>query len=97
MFISSIVQGIRRTAIPKYFSDRLVEVIDDLLGTPFVQGPVKLVRSRVLYVFADAQLEDLSAGQKVLVRVGPENAALIKTKLREIRRELVAETPAAHN
>jgi hypothetical protein len=81
----------------KYFNDRLVEVIDDLLDAPDVQGPVKLVRPKVLYEFADAELEDLSAGQKVLVRVGPENAALIKTKLRELRREVVAETPAPHN
>jgi hypothetical protein len=51
----------------------------------------------VLYAFVDAELEDLSAGQKVLVRIGPESAALIKTKLREIRRELVAETSAPRN
>jgi len=74
----------------KYFNDRLVDVIDHLLATPDVGGPVELVRPKVFYEFTDPELEELSAGQKVLVRIGPENAAVIKTKLREIRRELVA-------
>jgi Protein of unknown function (DUF3014) len=75
----------------KQFNDRLVEAIDDLLEAPEVQPPVKLVRPKVMYEFDDPELEDLSAGQKLLVRMGPENAAVLKAKLREIRRELVAE------
>ncbi|MFQ6024375.1 MAG: DUF3014 domain-containing protein [Acidiferrobacterales bacterium] len=71
-----------------YFNDRLVEVIDDLLATPDVQGPVKLVRPKVMYQFADPDLEARSAGQKILIRMGSENAARIKAKLQEIRREL---------
>jgi hypothetical protein len=78
----------------KYFNDRLVEVIDDLLAAPEVRGPVKLVRPKVMYEFADPELEALSAGQKVLIRIGPENAALIKVKLRDLRRELGVEGPA---
>ena len=62
----------------KYFNDRLVEVIDDLLAAPEVNGPVKLVRPKVMYEFADPELEALPAGQKVLIRMGPENAASIK-------------------
>jgi hypothetical protein len=81
----------------RYFNDRVVDVIDHLLATPDVQGPVELVRPKVFYEFADPELEELSAGQKVLVRIGPENAAVIKAKLREIRRELVAEAPAPGN
>jgi hypothetical protein len=78
----------------KYFNDRLVEAIDDILAAPDVQQPVKLVRPKVLYEFADPELEDLSGGQKVLIRMGPENAAVIKAKLREIRHELGADGPA---
>lgn len=77
----------------KQFNDRLVEVIDNLLETPDVEQPVNLVRPKVMYEFDDPELEELSAGQKLLVRMGPENAAVLKTKLREIRRELVAEAP----
>lgn len=78
----------------KYFNDRLVEVIDDLLAAPDVHGPVELLRPKVMYQFADPELEQLSAGQKILIRIGPDNAAVIKTKLRELRRELGVEGPA---
>ncbi|HVS27144.1 MAG TPA: DUF3014 domain-containing protein [Burkholderiales bacterium] len=74
-----------------YFNDRLVEVIDHLLAAPEVQGPVKLVQPRVMYQFADPELEALSAGHKILVRMGSENAAGIKAKLKEIRPELTGQ------
>jgi hypothetical protein len=77
----------------KYFNDRLVEVIDDLLAAPDVRGPVRLVRPKVMYEFADPELEELSAGQKLMIRVGPDNAAAIKAKLRELRRELGVDGP----
>ena len=72
-----------------YFNDRLVEVIDDVLIAPEVEGPIKLVRPKIYYRYADPELEALPAGQKILVRIGPENAAKVKAKLREIRSELV--------
>src|SRR5262245_5158041 len=75
------------------FHDRLLEAIDDMLEAPVPAGPVKLVRPKVLYQFADPELEGLSAGQKVMVRMGAENAAKVKAKLREIRRELAALQP----
>ena len=72
-----------------YFNDRLVDVIDQLLRTPDVSGRIRLVRPRVLYKYADPELEALSAGQKVLIRIGPQNASRVKTKLRELRKQLV--------
>jgi hypothetical protein len=78
----------------KYFNDRAVEAIDDLLAAPDVDGPVALVQPKVVYEFADPELEELSAGQKLLIRIGPQNAAAIKAKLRELRRELVVDAPA---
>jgi hypothetical protein len=74
----------------RHFNDRLVECIDDLLAAPEVAQPVPLLQSKVLYEFADAQLETRSAGQKILMRMGAENAARVKAKLREIRSALVA-------
>jgi hypothetical protein len=68
-----------------YFNDRLVQVIDHLLATPDVAGPIKLSQPGVMYEFADAKLEDLSAGQKAMIRIGKTNAAVLKTKLRELR------------
>ncbi len=74
-----------------YFNDRLIQVIDHLLAAPEVQGPVKLVRPKVMYKFADPELESLSTGQKAMVRMGTESAAKVKAKLREIRSELTGE------
>jgi len=74
-----------------YFNDRLIEVIDHLLAAPDVKGPVKLVQPKVFYEFADPGLEALSAGQKIMIRMGPENSAKIKAKLKEYRRELTRE------
>jgi hypothetical protein len=45
----------------------------------------------VFYEFADAELEALPAGQKILIRIGPANAAKVKAKLREIRGELTTQ------
>ncbi len=71
-----------------YFNDRLVEAVDNLLETPDVKQRIKLIRPNVLYQFDDPSLEALSAGQKIILRMGPENAVRIKAKLREIRQEL---------
>lgn len=76
-----------------YFNDRLVEVIDHLLAAPEVQAPAKLVRPKVFYQYADPELEARSAGQKILMRIGNENAARVKAKLREIRGELTRQAP----
>ena len=73
----------------KYFNDRLVEVIDELLRTPEVQGPIALVQPKVFYEFADPSLEARPAGQKLLLRMGAANARVIKAKLREFRAEII--------
>lgn len=78
-----------------YFNDRLVEVIDHLLATPDVDGPLRVVRPHVFYQYADPELEALSAGQKTLLRMGKANAAQIKDKLRALRGALTNEPPPA--
>jgi hypothetical protein len=67
------------------FETRVREVIDHLLATPEVAEPIALTQPNVLYEYKDPALEELSAGQKILIRMGPEHRALIKSKLREIR------------
>lgn len=71
-----------------YFNNRLIEVIDHLLETPEVTGPIKLVQPGVFYEFADPSLESRSSGQKLLLRMGSDNAAAVKLKLRDVRREI---------
>jgi hypothetical protein len=76
----------------QYFNDRLIEVIDHLLAAPDVTTPVELVRPSVYYKFADPDLEGLSAGQKILIRIGYDNAFKVKSKLRELRQVLTTLT-----
>jgi Protein of unknown function (DUF3014) len=76
-----------------HFNDRLVAVIDHLLATPELEEPIKVVRPHVLYEYADMDLESLSSGQKLLLRMGSEHAARIKVTLRELRLS-IAEPPS---
>lgn len=73
-----------------YFNDRLVEVIDQLLETPEVKHLIRLEQPNVLYEYADEDLQALSAGQKVLIRMGNDNAMRVKEVLRKYRRQLTA-------
>jgi len=67
------------------FDQRLRSLIDELLATPDLSGPVRLIKPEAYYLYADEELESLTAGQKVLLRMGPDNAARVKAKLTEIR------------
>lgn len=89
----------------KYFNDRLVEVIDLMLATPEraaplevelteVKGELKPARPWLRYEFSDPALRELSAGQKILLRTGPDNARRLKAKLAEIRRQVASEAVA---
>jgi hypothetical protein len=78
-----------------YFNDRLVETIDDLIAAPEVAGEIRLVRPKVFYEFANPDLEALSAGQKIMLRIGSENAAVIRAKLLELKREITQGAPRA--
>jgi len=71
-----------------YFNDRTVAVIDHLLETPQVEDPILLIRPHVLYEYADPQLEALSSGQKLLLRMGNRNAALVKQLLTKLRAQI---------
>ncbi|MDX3906115.1 MAG: DUF3014 domain-containing protein [Pigmentiphaga sp.] len=87
-----------------YFNDRLVAVIDILLATPDpaepiavdlpeVKGPKELQRPWARYQYSDPSLEALPAGQKILLRMGPENRRALKAKLAELRRHIAQPMP----
>jgi hypothetical protein len=67
------------------FNDRLLVVIDHLLETPDVPGPVYLTKPEAVYLFETPELEAMTAGQKILVRMGSVNAEVVKQKLNEVR------------
>jgi len=67
----------------------LVEVIDELLAVPVLTDEVELVQPKVLYEYADPELENLSDLQKQVLRMGPDNVERLQTYLRTLRAGLV--------
>lgn len=83
----------------RYFNDRLVAVIDHLLQAPEPAGPVQVrlvevkgdipsQRPWVRYEYADPQLEAMSSGQKIMVRMGLENERKLKASMRAFREQI---------
>jgi len=82
-----------------YFNDRVVEVIDHLRQTPEPEGPLKVdlvqvqgvvpsLRPWVRYEFVDEDLQALSAGQKIMLRVGAKHRAQLKEYLLQLRTQI---------
>ncbi len=71
--------------------ERVIVAIDDMLAAPTPKGPIELDQPKILYRFADPALQKLSAGQKIMIRIGPENAQQLKQVLRRLRRELLGQ------
>ena len=67
-----------------------MQAIDHLLATPEIAGALALHQPKVLSEFEAPQLEALSAGQKAMLRIGPDNARRVKAKLRALRAEVTA-------
>ena len=79
-------QAYRELGYPHgYFNDRLVMAIDDMLAAPDLHDPVAVNKSGPHYVLVDPQLQSLSNGQKLMVRMGPANEQQFKAKLRMIQ------------
>ena len=85
-----------------YLNDRVVAVIDNLLATPNVSGPLRVKRVGLdggtgggagLYLYEDPALEAATAGQKILLRMGTENRSKLTAKLTEIRAQIAAGPP----
>jgi hypothetical protein len=85
-----------------YLNDRVVAVIDDLLSTPNVSGPIRVKRVGLdagtgggagLYLYEDSALEAATAGQKILLRMGTENRSKLMAKLTELRVRIATGPP----
>jgi hypothetical protein len=85
-------QAYRELGYPNaHFNDRLVEAIDVVLATPEPPATIAVVQPKIFYEFADARLEQLPAGQKLMLRIGRDHAMSVNERLREIRALLVAQ------
>ena len=70
------------------FEQALIKAIDAVLSAPEIEGPLQLVKPSVMYLYADTRLEELANMNKQLIRLGPENSARLKAKLREFKQAL---------
>ena len=73
------------------FTTRLLEVIDVMLAAPEPAEPVRLIKPEAYFLFADPELEALPAGQKLMIRMGNDNAQRVKAKLREVRAAIASQ------
>ncbi|WP_343073247.1 DUF3014 domain-containing protein [Pyxidicoccus fallax] len=86
---SLIDQAHRELAPPgQAFDGTFSRAIQHLLTVPIPEGPVEVQPQGALYVYASPELEGLSAAQKHLLRMGPQNMRIIQGKLRELQSSL---------
>jgi hypothetical protein len=75
----------RELGYPKEdFHQTLLKAIVEILKVPVVDEPIALEKKIASFGMTDPKLEELSAAQKHVLRMGPENLQLIQVKLREI-------------
>lgn len=65
------------------FDEVLRQALENVLASRDLEGPFQLVKPSVMYLYADANIENLSPAQKQLLRLGPENRTALKAKLRQ--------------
>jgi hypothetical protein len=70
--------------------DIIKAAVGKILQAPIVKGKVAVIRPSVRYKFADPKLEKLSALDKQMLRMGPENTQIIQQKLRHFMQDLIA-------
>lgn len=72
------------------FDNNLIRALDQISQAPVLQHPPVLVKDIATYNFADESLEELSPLAKQLIRMGPENQALVQAQATAIREALLS-------
>jgi hypothetical protein len=78
------------------FNQRFIQVLDLLIKTPQasdlipvemmkVEGPYQFAQPWAHFQFQKSSYEQLPIGQKIMLRLGPKNEAIVKVKLKEFR------------
>ena len=63
----------------------LEQAIEEMLQTPVIRNPIKVIAPSAMYKYADPQLEGLSEAQKLMLRMGPDNITKLRPKLQQIQ------------
>ena len=70
------------------FSDTFARAVVHVLSTPIVNNRSALVTRTPFYEYRDPELESLTAAQKQLLGVGPDNLRIIRRTIRDIATEI---------
>ena len=71
---------------PAAFDLAVVMMLDLVIGTPEVDlSEARLIRKEAVWIFEDPAIEGLAPIQKQVLRMGPENAEIVKEKAAEAR------------
>ena len=70
------------------FDRKLKRALDYLIDAPLISADAKLVAPSAMFKYAEPELEDLLAIQKLLLRMGPDNQQKIRAKLIELKQAL---------
>ncbi len=73
---------------PDSFDQRLQQAISQVLAANSLTEQPKLIRPSVLYQFEDPNYENATDIEKLLWRMGPENAEKVQEFLRELRYQI---------
>jgi Protein of unknown function (DUF3014) len=68
--------------------DAILGGIELMLAAPAPAGELELTQPAVFYKYADPALESLPESQKLLIRMGPRNRAIIVAQLQRLREAL---------
>lgn len=71
------------------FDNALIRALDQIIATPEVEGDIAVKKKEAIYVFVDPELEGLAPLQKQLLRMGPDNLAIVKDQARALRAGLL--------
>jgi hypothetical protein len=74
---------------PEKFDNAVIRALDRIIATPEVEDPPVVVPVGGIYKFADPDLEQLAPAQKLLLRMGPDNAERVRAKAAELREALL--------
>lgn len=71
------------------FNERMLKAIDLILATPVIHDPIEVNGISVNYKFVDPKLEALAGPQKLIIRMGADNAKKVKSALRRLKAQLI--------
>jgi hypothetical protein len=78
----------RELGHPGSFDRALERAIVELLKVPVLEGNAVIVPKGALYIYEERGIERLTAAQKQVERLGPQNVRIIQAKLGEFARAL---------